>query len=189
MMFDADLRQPVGVGLAGAEVAALDGVVKEAENAVAVVAVVLGGVDPALGGDRVSPARAVVKREAAHLVALLAERGGRGRPGQARADDQDGVLPPVGGAHQLHVEAAPVPLLFNRSRRDLAVEHLTLLQRIQPASTATGTEIKPANTTIATPRDIIRRTDELRALFKPSVWSMLQTPWSRCRHRAAIATM
>ena len=130
-----------------------------------------------------------MKREAAHLVALLAERGGRGGPRQARADDQDGVLSPVGGAHQLHVEAAPVPLLFNRSRGDLAVEHLTLLQRIQPASTATGTEIKPANTRIATPRDIIRKTVELRASFKPSVWSMLQTPWSRCRHKAAIDRM
>ena len=51
---DADLGQPVGVGLAGAEVAALDGVVEEAEDAVAVVAVVLGGVDPALGGDGVA---------------------------------------------------------------------------------------------------------------------------------------
>ena len=85
------------------------------------------------------PARAIVKREALHLVALLAERGGRGGPGQPRADDQDGVLPPVGGAYQLHVEAAPVPLLFNRPRRDLAFEHFALLQRIQPANTATGT--------------------------------------------------
>ena len=86
MMFDADLRQPVGVSLAGAEVAPLDRVVKEAVDAVAVVAVVLGGVDPALGGDRVGPARAVVIRKAVHLVALLAERGGRGRsrPGPSR---------------------------------------------------------------------------------------------------------
>ena len=120
---DADLRQPVGVALAGAEVAALDRVVKQAVDAVAVVAIVLGGVDPALGGDRVGPARAVVIREAVHLVALLAQRGGRGRAGQPRANDQDRVLPPVGGAHQLHVEAALVPLLFNRSRGDPAIEH------------------------------------------------------------------
>jgi hypothetical protein len=39
----------VHVGLAGAEVAALDGVVEEPEDAVAVVAVVLRGVDAALG--------------------------------------------------------------------------------------------------------------------------------------------
>jgi hypothetical protein len=47
----ADLGEAVDVGLAGAEVAALDGVVEEAVDAVAVVLVVLGGVDAALGGD------------------------------------------------------------------------------------------------------------------------------------------
>src|SRR5437763_1467562 len=46
---DADLRQPVHVRLAGAEVATLHRVVEEAEDAVAVVAIVLGGVDAALG--------------------------------------------------------------------------------------------------------------------------------------------
>jgi hypothetical protein len=63
---------------------------------------------------------------------MLAQRGGRGGPGQARADDQDGVLPPVGGVHQLHVEAAAVPLLFNRSRRDFAVEHDSPWQHTVP---------------------------------------------------------
>src|SRR6185369_6102405 len=50
---DADLGQPVGVGLAGPEVTALHGVVEKTKDAVAVVPIVLGGVDPALGGDRV----------------------------------------------------------------------------------------------------------------------------------------
>src|SRR5580704_11553466 len=68
---DADLGQPVGVGLAGAEVATLHRVLEEAKNAVAVVAVVLGGVDAALGGDGVRAARGVVKREAVDVVALL----------------------------------------------------------------------------------------------------------------------
>ena len=54
----ADLGQPVDVGLAGAEVAALDRVVEQPVDRVAVVAVVLGRVDAALGGDRVRPARA-----------------------------------------------------------------------------------------------------------------------------------
>ena len=54
----ADLRQAVDVGLAGAEVAALDGVVEEAVDAVAVVVIVLGGVDAALRGDGVRAARA-----------------------------------------------------------------------------------------------------------------------------------
>src|SRR5256885_7977368 len=37
----------------------------------------------------------VVEGEAVDVVALLAEGGGRGGTGEARADDQDGVLPPV----------------------------------------------------------------------------------------------
>ena len=61
---DRDLGEAVDVGLAGAEVAALDRVVEEAVDAVAVVLVVLGGVDPALGGDRVGPPRAVLVAEA-----------------------------------------------------------------------------------------------------------------------------
>src|SRR5207244_12045526 len=68
--------------------------------------------------DGMSAARGVVEREALHAVALLPESGGRGGPGEARADDQDSVLAPVGGIHQLHLEAAAVPFLFDRSRRD-----------------------------------------------------------------------
>ena len=51
---DADLGEAVDVGLARAEVAALDGVVEKAINAIAVVLIVLGGVDAALGGDGVA---------------------------------------------------------------------------------------------------------------------------------------
>ena len=69
----ADLGQPVDVGLAGAEVAALDRVVEQPVRRVAVVAVVLGGVDAALRRDRVGPARTVLITEALHLVAGLAQ--------------------------------------------------------------------------------------------------------------------
>src|SRR5207342_829297 len=54
---DADLGEPVDVRLARAVVAALDRVVEEAVDAVAVVLVVLRRVDPALGGDAVRTAR------------------------------------------------------------------------------------------------------------------------------------
>ena len=83
------LREPVDVGLARAEVAALDRVVEEPEDRVAVVAVVLGGVDPALRGDRVRAPRRVVEREDVDLVAELGQRRGGGRAGQAGADDDD----------------------------------------------------------------------------------------------------
>ncbi len=87
--------------LAGAEVAALHRVVEEAEDAVAVALVVLGGVDAALGGDRVGPPGRVVEREDLHVVPELAEGGRRRRPGQPRADHDDLVAALVGRVHQL----------------------------------------------------------------------------------------
>src|SRR3954453_8419861 len=56
----ADLGQPVDVRLARAVVAALDGVVEQAVDGVAVTLVVLGRVDAALGRDRVRAAWAVL---------------------------------------------------------------------------------------------------------------------------------
>src|SRR5262249_11686315 len=157
-------------------VAAFDRVIKQPVHAVAVVAIILRGVDPALGRDGVRAAGAVMKREAVHVVALLAERRRRGRPGETRSDHQDRVLAPRRRAHQLHLEPAPVPFLFNGPVRYPAVEHRALLQRqpIQPASTATGTAVKPAKTRIANTRETTRRAGVIRALFSPSVWNMLQ---------------
>ena len=111
MMFDADLRQAVDVGLAGAVVAALDRVVEQPRDAVAVVPVVLRGVDAALGGDAVRAARAVLDAEAQDVVAQLAQRRRGRRARQARADDDDGELAAVRRVHQLRVEPAAVPLL------------------------------------------------------------------------------
>ena len=64
---DPTFGEPVDVGFAAAEVAALDGVVEEAVDAVAVVAVVLGGVDAALGGDAVRAPRRILEAEASTL--------------------------------------------------------------------------------------------------------------------------
>ena len=81
----AHLGQTVDVGLPGPEVAALHGVVEEAEDAVAVVVVVLGGVDAALGGDGVGPARAVLVAEAVrrHSPAPPGRRQRRLPPGRS----------------------------------------------------------------------------------------------------------
>src|SRR5262249_9796315 len=88
---DRDLGQAVDVGLARAEVTALDGVVEEPAAAVAVVLVVLGGVDAALGGDRVGPPRAVLETKTLHVIAQLGQRGGGRAAGQAGADDEEAV--------------------------------------------------------------------------------------------------
>jgi hypothetical protein len=68
---DADLRQAVDVGFAGAEIAALHGVVEEAVDAVAIVVIILGGVDAALRGDGVRAARRILEAEALDVVAQL----------------------------------------------------------------------------------------------------------------------
>ena len=69
---DAVLREAVDVAFASAEVAAFDGVVEEAVDAVAVVLIILGGVDAALRGDGVRAAGRILKAEALDVVAEFA---------------------------------------------------------------------------------------------------------------------
>src|SRR5207248_7488574 len=108
---DADLGEAIDVRLAGAVVAALDRVVEEPVDAVAVVLVVLRRVDAALRGDAVRPAGRVVEREHLDPIAELAERGGRGRAGEPRPDHDDVEPTPVRGRDELLVEAVVVPLV------------------------------------------------------------------------------
>ena len=58
---DADLRQAVDVRFARAEIAALHGVVEQAVDAVAIVVIILGGVDAALRGDAVRAAGRILE--------------------------------------------------------------------------------------------------------------------------------
>ncbi|BFO19045.1 hypothetical protein SHKM778_54330 [Streptomyces sp. KM77-8] len=101
------------IGLAGAEVAALDGVVEQPVDGVAVVAVVLGRVDAALRGDGVGAARGVLVAELDDAVALFGECGAGGAAREAGADDDDGLAAPVGGVDQLGLETARVPALVD----------------------------------------------------------------------------
>ena len=118
----ADLREPVDVRLAGAEVAALDGVAEEPQDAVAVVRVVLGGVDPALRRDAVGAARGILEAEGLDLVAELAEAGGGRGAREPGADDDHAVLALVRRAHEPQLLAAAVPLPLDRAGGRLAVE-------------------------------------------------------------------
>ena len=118
----ADLGEAVDVAFAGAEVAAFDGVVEEAEDALTVVGVVLSGVDATLRGDGVRAAGGILEAEAFDFVAKLAERGCGGSSGQAGADHDEGVLALVGGVDELHVEAGFGPGFFNRAGRNSCVE-------------------------------------------------------------------
>ena len=123
----AHLREPIDIRLPRPEITALDRVVKQAENGVAVVLVILCRVDAALRRDGVRPSRAVLETKCLHLVAKLGQRRRGRRPGQPRADDNDLELPLVRRVDQLHVETMFVPLLRQRAGWNFGVEaHVTL---------------------------------------------------------------
>ena len=175
---DTQLGQPVHVGLAGAEVAALDRVVEQPPHAVAVARVVLGRVDAALGRHAVRPPRAVLVAERLDLVAQLTE-GRRGRPaGQAGPDHDDPQPAPVGGADQPQRRAVPLPGGLDGSVGHLAVDH-----RTSPVCTASGTLRKPAVTTRAV--TVANRWGRTR----PRLRAALHSPCRRCRPAASTATV
>ena len=89
----------------------LNGVVEESIDAVAVVLVVLGRVDTALGRNRVSASRGVLVAETVHVVAKLSHGCTCGRTGESRTDDDDTKLPLVGWVDQLHFKSVLVPFL------------------------------------------------------------------------------
>src|SRR5581483_2958468 len=97
-------------------------VVEEAVHAVAVVAVVLRGVDAALRGDAVRAPRRVVVREHRGLVTELTERRGGRRARQPAPHDDDVVLPSVRRVDELHRELVLVPLLVDRPLGDPGVQ-------------------------------------------------------------------
>jgi hypothetical protein len=207
------LGEPVHVRLAGAEVASLDRVVEEALHRVAVALVVLGGVDPALGRDRVGPPRAVVVREDLDVVALLAERGGGAGAGQAAADDDHVELPAVVRCHELHVELVLRPPVGQRALGDVAVQaadhwapscsywvQLTITSPRMTQSGLSSASTMPVSTEIgnitfmavikaASPIANERRHEFHLGLFNPRLWNMDQVPWNRWMPNATLATM
>ena len=118
----ADFRQPIDVRFARAEIAAFDRVVKQPEDAVAIVLIIFRGVDAALGGDAVGAARAVLVTEAFHVVAELAQRGGGRSAGQSAADDDDFKFPAVIRSDQARVVLVAGPFLVQRTGWNLRVQ-------------------------------------------------------------------
>src|SRR5207248_1898155 len=74
----ADFSQPVNVRFSRTEIAALDRVVKQAEHAVAVVLIILGGIDSALRCDGMGATRRILITKTFHPITEFAQ-GSRGR--------------------------------------------------------------------------------------------------------------
>ena len=116
------LSQPVDIGLTGTEVAPFDRIVEEAVDGVAVVRVILGGVDPALCGNGVRPAGRIGIGEAFHRVSQFGQGGGGGCPGEPGADDDNPVLALVGRIDQFDLELMIRPLLGHRAFGYLCIQ-------------------------------------------------------------------
>jgi hypothetical protein len=138
-----ELGEPVDAGLARAEVAALERLVEEPPHAVPVVLVVLGGVDPALGGHAVRAPGGVVEDQAPHAIAQLGQRRRRGGAREPGADHQHGVEAPARRSHQRQLIAMPRPPGLERAGRNARIERR---HRSHPASTASGTDANPSAT-------------------------------------------
>src|SRR6185436_3013468 len=169
-----ELREPVDVGLACAIIAALDGVVEQPLHAVAVVLVVLGGVDAPLRGDAVRAARAVVDAEALDVVAELAQRAGGRGPGEAGAHDDDRELAPVRRVHQLRLEAVPIPLALEGTAGNLGIQNSHRVRYTQIGIIAKPAAIRIASTVPAATSRFV-----YTGWLAPSDWNALEIPWRR----------
>jgi hypothetical protein len=163
------------VALAGAEIASLHRVREQAVDAVAVVRVVLGRVDPALGGDRVRAARRVLVTERLDRVAHAGEGACRARPGEARADDGEHVVLAAPGPDELVVVLPDAPLLVDRAVGDAGVSGFG------SASVANKIGIAAKPTTVRTVRIVARRRqNQFRSgLSMPAVCAPLQSACCR----------
>ena len=200
---DADglLAEAEGVGLASAEVAALDGVDDEPVDGVVVDLAGAGRVDAALGGDGVRAARGVVVRERVDVVAELTEGSGRASAGEAGADDDDAELATVVRVDELVGEAASLPRCAGVALGDAAVEDRSGLDAGDgavrgferhdrtPVVMAMGRRMLPTRTTSATRPATITPILRSRRPVPPRSETTVQMPCARwtVRTRSVIA--
>ena len=110
------------IRLTRTEIAAFDCVVEKPIHTVAIVLVVLCGIDAALSRDAMRTPRAILVAETFHLVTLLSERRCGGSTRQAAANNQDFEPAPVVRGDQLRVKTILAPFLFQRAWRNFTVQ-------------------------------------------------------------------
>ena len=139
-----DFGEPIDIRFARPEVAAFDRVVKQTENAVAIVLIIFGGVDAALRRDAVRAPRTVLVTEALHVVAQLTQGCGRRSAGEAASHHDDLKFPAVVRSDQTRVVLVLGPLLRERPRWNFGIQasdHSCCAGFTQWRSTATGIEL------------------------------------------------
>jgi hypothetical protein len=137
----ADFGQPVNVRFARTEIATFDRVVKQSENAVAIVLVILGGIDPALRRNGMGATRRILITKSFHAITKFTQSG-RGRSaGQPRTDHNDLKFAAIIRANETRIILVVPPFLLERTGRNFAVEfsdHNCCAGWMRPSKTATG---------------------------------------------------
>ena len=199
---DAQLGQTIDVGFAGAEVATFDGVIKQAIDTVAIIAVVFGTINAPLGGDAMGATGAVLITKCFNGVAHFSHGGSSSATSQARPNHNYRIFTAVGGIDKLHFELMLGPFLFNWSSGNIGIDprigifyrlayinlrfnlcchsdtpHLPALTYLMiPNNTTTGIAANPTNNPIPDNTANPRNNLSLRRLLSPSVWVALHTP-------------
>ena len=124
------LGQTIHVGLTGAEVATLHGVVEQTVYGVTVVLVVVSSVDTTLSGDGVGAAGAVLVAEAVHIVAQLSQRGSSGATGKTGTHHEHRVLTAVVGVDKLGFALVLGPLFSNGAIRNAGIRHVVAYRKL-----------------------------------------------------------
>ena len=107
--------QAIYIGFAGPVVTPLDGVVKEPVYRVVVVLVVLGGIDPPLGGNGMGATRTVLVAKSFYIVTQLRQRSSGGCSSQTSSHDDDLQFSLVGRTYHPDGGFVPGPLFRQRS--------------------------------------------------------------------------
>src|SRR5687767_14651388 len=105
-----------------AVIASFDRIVKKAVNTVAIVLVILRGVDAALRGDRVRAAGAVLEAKNFHFVTEFRKTGGSGRTGEPGADNENFYTAFIGRVYQRHGGFVRRPFLVERAFGDPGIK-------------------------------------------------------------------
>src|SRR5207244_1392536 len=117
-----DFSEPINVRFAGTKIAALNRVVEQAVNAVAIVLIIFRRIDAALRCNRVRAPGRILKTKAFHPVTQFSE-GRRGRSaGEAAADDYDLKFSPVVWTDQSRMVSMISPFLIQRPRRNFRIQ-------------------------------------------------------------------
>src|SRR5262249_43827012 len=140
----ADLSETIHVRFAGTKVAALDRVVKQSVNAVAIVLVILCRVEPTLGGNRMGSARRILKAKTFHVIPQLTQSCRRRSTGKTASYNNDLEFSPVVWANQTGMIKMVSPFLSKWTGRNLGVEpsnHSCWAGLTHPSKMAMGIDI------------------------------------------------